>query len=70
MAPRSPTTLPLVQPIVPVLRGAPFDDPAWVFEPKYNVDATSLTAVSSYSSRSRRPLRHPSSRALSVQAEI
>jgi hypothetical protein len=30
------TTLPLVQPIVPVLRGVPFDDPAWLFEPKYD----------------------------------
>jgi hypothetical protein len=36
MLPRSPVTLPLVQPIVPVLRGAPFDDPAWLFEPKYD----------------------------------
>ena len=36
MPPRSRTTLPLVQPIVPVLREVPFDDPAWVFEPKYD----------------------------------
>lgn len=36
MPPRSRTTLPLVQPIVPVLRGVPFDDPAWLFEPKYD----------------------------------
>jgi bifunctional non-homologous end joining protein LigD len=36
MPPRSRTTLPLIQPIVPVLRGVPFDDPAWVFEPKYD----------------------------------
>ncbi len=36
MPPRSCTTLPLVQPIVPVLRGVPFDAPAWVFEPKYD----------------------------------
>jgi ATP-dependent DNA ligase len=26
----------LVQPIVPVLRGAPFGDPDWLFEPKYD----------------------------------
>jgi len=36
MPPRSRTTLPLVQPIVPVLRGAAFDDPEWLFEPKYD----------------------------------
>jgi CheY-like chemotaxis protein len=36
MPPRSRTTLPLVQPIVPVLRGVPLDDPAWLFEPKYD----------------------------------
>ena len=36
MPPRSRTTLPLVQPIVPVLWGVPFDDPAWLFEPKYD----------------------------------
>jgi hypothetical protein len=36
MPPRSRTTLPLVRPIVPVLRGVPFDDPAWLFEPKYD----------------------------------
>jgi bifunctional non-homologous end joining protein LigD len=36
MPPRSPATLPLVQPIVPVLRGVPFDDPDWLFEPKYD----------------------------------
>jgi bifunctional non-homologous end joining protein LigD len=36
MPPRSRTTLPLVQPIVPVLRGVPFDDPAWLFEPKHD----------------------------------
>ena len=32
MPPRSRTTLPLVQPIVPILRGAPFDDPDWNLE--------------------------------------
>jgi bifunctional non-homologous end joining protein LigD len=36
MPPRSRSTLPLIQPIVPVLRGVPFDDPAWLFEPKYD----------------------------------
>ena len=36
MPPQGRTTLPLVQPIVPVLRGAPFDDPDWLFEPKYD----------------------------------
>jgi bifunctional non-homologous end joining protein LigD len=29
-------TLPVVEPIVPVARGVPFDDPAWLFEPKYD----------------------------------
>ena len=29
-------TLPLVTPIVPVLRDQPFDDPAYLFEPKYD----------------------------------
>jgi bifunctional non-homologous end joining protein LigD len=29
-------TLPQVQPFNPVLRGVPFDDPAWIFEPKYD----------------------------------
>jgi hypothetical protein len=33
MPPRSRTTLPLIPPIVPVLRGAQFDDPACLFEP-------------------------------------
>jgi bifunctional non-homologous end joining protein LigD len=28
--------LPRVEPISPVLRGLPFDDPAWIFEPKYD----------------------------------
>jgi bifunctional non-homologous end joining protein LigD len=36
MPPRSRTTLPLVQPIAPVLRGVPFDDRAWLFEPKFD----------------------------------
>ena len=31
-----PAKLPLVQPIVPVLRPAAFNDPAWLFEPKYD----------------------------------
>jgi bifunctional non-homologous end joining protein LigD len=36
MPPRSPATFPKDQPIAPVLRGVPFDDPAWLFEPKYD----------------------------------
>jgi bifunctional non-homologous end joining protein LigD len=28
--------LPKIDPIVPVLRSAPFNDPAWLFEPKYD----------------------------------
>lgn len=36
MAKRTVTRLPLVEPIVPVARGVPFDDPAWLFEPKYD----------------------------------
>jgi hypothetical protein len=33
---RRAVTLPLVEPIVPVLRDQPFDDPAYLFEPKYD----------------------------------
>jgi bifunctional non-homologous end joining protein LigD len=33
---RRTVTLPLVDPIVPVLRDQPFDDPAYLFEPKYD----------------------------------
>lgn len=31
-----PRTLPRVTPIIPVTRRDPFDDPAWLFEPKYD----------------------------------
>lgn len=30
------TDLPRVQPVVPALRRDPFNDPAWLFEPKYD----------------------------------
>ena len=33
---RSTTTLPLVEPVVPERLDRAFDDPAWVFEPKYD----------------------------------
>jgi bifunctional non-homologous end joining protein LigD len=33
---RRAVTLPLVEPNVPVLRDNPFDDPAYLFEPKYD----------------------------------
>ena len=36
MSPRVSRTLPAVQPILLTPRGAPFDDPAWLFEPKYD----------------------------------
>ena len=36
MPTRRAVTLPLVAPIVPVLRAQPFDDPSYVFEPKYD----------------------------------
>jgi ATP-dependent DNA ligase len=36
MPTRRATTLPLVTPIVPVLRDQSFDDPAYLFEPKYD----------------------------------
>ena len=36
MPTRRAITLPLVAPIVPVLRDQPFDDPAYLFEPKYD----------------------------------
>jgi hypothetical protein len=32
--PRASTTLPLVKPILLTPRADPFDDPAWLFEPK------------------------------------
>jgi bifunctional non-homologous end joining protein LigD len=36
MARRLAPTLPLVEPIVPVLYPTPFDGPEWLFEPKYD----------------------------------
>jgi ATP-dependent DNA ligase len=36
VATRRAVALPLVEPIVPVLRDQPFDDPAYLFEPKYD----------------------------------
>src|SRR5215216_6730118 len=36
MPTRRAVTLPLVTPIVPLLRDQPFDDPAYLFEPKYD----------------------------------
>jgi bifunctional non-homologous end joining protein LigD len=36
VSPRTSRTLPLVEPILLTLRREPFDDPAWVFEPKYD----------------------------------
>jgi bifunctional non-homologous end joining protein LigD len=36
MPTRRAVTLPLVEPIVPVLRDQPFDDPGYLFEPKYD----------------------------------
>ena len=32
----STTTLPLIEPVVPQRLERPFDDPAWMFEPKYD----------------------------------
>ncbi len=36
MSPRTVRTLPDVQPILLTTRPDPFDDPAWLFEPKYD----------------------------------
>lgn len=36
MPPKIAAALPLLEPIVPTLRPAPFNDPAWLFEPKYD----------------------------------
>ena len=36
MSPRVSTTLPTVEPILLTPRRDPFDDPAWLFEPKYD----------------------------------
>jgi bifunctional non-homologous end joining protein LigD len=33
---RTSVSLPRVEPIVPTTRSTPFNDPAWLFEPKYN----------------------------------
>jgi ATP-dependent DNA ligase len=32
----TPRKLPTVEPIVPMLRPTPFNNPAWLFEPKYD----------------------------------
>ena|SRR5687768_4924724 len=36
MSPRTSRTLPLFEPILLTPRREPFDDPAWLFEPKYD----------------------------------
>ena len=36
MRPRISNALPLVEPILLTRRREPFDDPAWLFEPKYD----------------------------------
>jgi bifunctional non-homologous end joining protein LigD len=36
MARRSATALPLIEPVIPERLDRPFDDPAWLFEPKYD----------------------------------
>jgi bifunctional non-homologous end joining protein LigD len=36
VSPRVSRTLPTVQPILLTPRSDPFDDPAWLFEPKYD----------------------------------
>ena len=36
MARRSATILPLIEPVIPERLDRPFDDPAWLFEPKYD----------------------------------
>jgi bifunctional non-homologous end joining protein LigD len=36
MSPRVAKTLPAIQPILLMPRREPFDDPAWLFEPKYD----------------------------------
>jgi bifunctional non-homologous end joining protein LigD len=33
---KAPVSLPRIQPIVPTVRPRPFNDPAWLFEPKYD----------------------------------
>jgi bifunctional non-homologous end joining protein LigD len=35
-SPPAPTALPKIDPIVPIVRPTPFNDPAWLFEPKYD----------------------------------
>ena len=36
MRTRTAPALPRIEPVVPTLRPAPFNDPAWLFEPKYD----------------------------------
>ena len=36
MSLRSTTTLPLIEPIVPVLGSPPLHDPKWIYEPKFD----------------------------------
>ena len=45
MSPRATKTLPDVEPILITPRRDPFDDPAWLFEPKYDGFGGSSTSV-------------------------
>ena len=55
MPTRRAVTLPLVAPIVPALRDQPFDDPAYLFEPKYDgFRGSSTSATGSAYFRSKR----------------
>src|SRR5690349_21909847 len=61
MPPNTRIPLPRVEPIVPTMRPQPFNDPAWLFEPKYdgfrgvlNLTRTSCTL---YSKRGNRMTR-------------
>jgi bifunctional non-homologous end joining protein LigD len=54
---RAAIALPQVDPIAPVLRPAPFDDPDWVFEPKYDgFRGLACVTPDSCSIRSRRDI--------------
>ena len=63
MATRTAPTLPRIAPIVPVSRSAPFDHPAWLFEPKFDgfrgVFYMTSRGCAMYSKRGNRFSRFP-----------
>jgi len=58
---RTLVQLPRVQPLVPIARPLPFNDPAWLFEPKYDgfrgILYLTRTSCTLYSKRGNRMTR-------------